>query len=222
MQEDYLVETINYKGYDIKIYQDDYPKNPRDWGNLGTIFYAHRKYILGDIDISKLGDFNDWKEIENYLIKTYKPPVILPLYLYDHSIQHIKVGDWYGVGLPQGYAEFDTGKVGYIIAERDKVLAEYKVKRVSKKLKAQVEDILRAEVEEFDDYVSGNVYGYEVEDLDESCWGFYGDYNNYLLEDAKEVIDYNIKVSRKARQNKVKTLIKKKVPLEKRTVILGV
>ena len=52
---------------------------------------------------------------------------------------------------------------------------------------------LHAEVEEYAEYLAGNVYGYEVLDEDgndiESCWGFIGDYECGALEEARGVVN---------------------------------
>lgn len=42
------VDTIDYKGYTIRIESDDDPLNPREWDNLGTMVCWHRNYDLGD------------------------------------------------------------------------------------------------------------------------------------------------------------------------------
>ncbi|HUX02457.1 MAG TPA: hypothetical protein VMY35_15960, partial [Phycisphaerae bacterium] len=50
------------------------------------------------------------------------------------------------------------------------------------------EACLRAEVSTYDDYLTGQVFGYVVEDEDgndlDSCWGFYGE--DYCRETARE------------------------------------
>jgi hypothetical protein len=55
---------------------------------------------------------------------------------------------------------------------------------------AKAEACLRAEVQEYDSYLTGDVYGYVVaagEDDEESCWGFYG--YGYVCEDAREAAE---------------------------------
>jgi hypothetical protein len=62
----------------------------------------------------------------------------------------------------------------------------------------QVEDLLRSEIKTYDDYLTGNVYGYKIkapdgEELDDACWGFFGDpKESGLLEAAQNVVDYTI------------------------------
>jgi hypothetical protein len=56
---------------------------------------------------------------------------------------------------------------------------------------------LIAEVKAYDDFITGNAYGYEIakdgEDID-SCWGFSGDdfEGNGLIEMAKNFIESDI------------------------------
>lgn len=51
----------------------------------------------------------------------------------------------------------------------------------------------KAFLQEMDDYYNGNVYGFKVLDSDGeeiengSCWGFIGDYDGYILEEAKSI-----------------------------------
>jgi len=46
MGESLLTETVD--GFQIDIYQDEYPENPRGWGNLGHMVCWHSRYNLGD------------------------------------------------------------------------------------------------------------------------------------------------------------------------------
>ena len=220
MYNECLIDEVSYKGYRIKTYQDDEPDNPRDWDNLGKIFYGHKRYVLGEVDVRKeFEDCYSWDDVEKRIIELYDPLVILPLYLYDHGILRIKIGDFYDSQLPQGYAYFDTGMVGFVIAERDKVRKEYKVKRISKKLREQVKQILEDEIDVFDKYLSGQVYAYSIEDTDIACSGFY-DYDE-MVKYAKEEVDGIVEKARKDKQAKLKAMIKNSVPIDKRQAILA-
>ena len=59
--------------------------------------------------------------------------------------------------------------------------------------------LLRAELEELDAVLQGEVYGYAVEDADgetvDSCWGFIDPYDSRpglwgVLEEAREALEY--------------------------------
>jgi hypothetical protein len=79
---------------------------------------------------------------------------------------------------------WDSGQVGYIYITREKIRSEYSAKRISKKLLERVRGYLVGEVKTYDMYLTGDVYGYTVEDSEgndvDSCWGFFG------MEDVKE------------------------------------
>ncbi len=91
--------------------------------------------------------------------------VILPLYLYDHSgitISHGSFSD-----------KWDSGQVGWHYITK---------KSLEENWNGDVEaakKCLQAELDEYDNYLRGNVWGYVVENEDgdtiDSCWGFIGD-----------------------------------------------
>jgi len=45
---DDCLDEQDYKGYSIKIYQDQDPPNPRNFDHLGTMICIHPRYKLGD------------------------------------------------------------------------------------------------------------------------------------------------------------------------------
>jgi len=114
-------------------------------------------------------------------------PVMLPLYLYDHSGITMRTT---GFSCP-----WDSGQVGFIYVTKEKLRQEYSVKRVTGATIKRAEGVLKGEVETYDDYLTGNVWGYSIEvtssetcdtcghtdhptEFDDSCWGFYGDPRN--------------------------------------------
>ena len=103
--------------------------------------------------------------------------VMLPLYLYDHSGITMSTGSF---GCP-----WDSGQVGFIYMTREKAEENWpSLKDDPDALRLKAEERLEAEVEVYDQYLTGEVYGYVIEDDDgeevESCWGFYGE------EDAQQ------------------------------------
>lgn len=176
------METIleeKYKDHVIKIYNDFDPENPiKEWDMLGEFVCFHRNY-----DLSNTDRFDSAEEVIEY-IET-EDVAFLPLYLYDHS------------GITMSTTPFscpwDSGQVGVILVDKSKVMKEFSRKKWSKRLRAKVEKILKAEVETFDKYLTGQVYGYVIEDKEEvehidSCWGFY-DEPEAVMQRAKDFID---------------------------------
>ena len=163
------MEQIEQSGLIIEICQDENPDSPRENDNVGTMVCWHNRYKLGDKhDFQTPQDFNEWKNLE---ISTGEDFTILPLYLYDHSGITMSVN--------QFSCPWDSGQVGWIFVTKSKLKKEkIDIKRA--------EDILRAEVEEYDKYLTGDVWGYVIKDGKNvlgSCWGFYD--KEYMLEEAK-------------------------------------
>jgi hypothetical protein len=69
-------------------------------------------------------------------------------------------------------------------------------KRITKPILERARKNLLAEVEIYDQYLRGEIYGYGIYDEDggdiDSCWGFFGDPKDCLIPEAKRAIDYHI------------------------------
>ena len=163
-----IIENEKYK---LEIFDDLNPCSPREFDNLGTMVCFHRRYNLGDETELKSSDFSSWEELESYLYKEENALIAIPVFMYDHS------GLWINT---TGFScPWDSGQVGYIYVSKEKVRREYSCKRISKKLKKMIREMLCSEVDLYNDYLSGNVYGFtltdkeNVEEIDSSC-GFYG------------------------------------------------
>jgi hypothetical protein len=94
--------------------------------------------------------------------------VILPLNLYDHGGITMSTT---GFSCP-----WDSGQVGYIHCAPGKIADEW---GGHSDAKAKATACLEAEVKEYDQYLTGQVYGHVIEDDEgnhlDSCWGFYGE-----------------------------------------------
>ena len=163
-----IIENEKYK---LEIFDDLNPCSPREFDNLGTMVCFHRRYNLGDETELKSSDFSSWEELENYLYKEEDALIAIPVFMYDHS------GLWINT---TGFScPWDSGQVGYIYISKEKVRSEYNCKRISKKLKEMIREMLCSEVDLYNDYLSGNVYGFTLtdkenaEEINSSC-GFYG------------------------------------------------
>jgi len=176
--------------YLIEVVEEQYPESPRNWDNLGTMVCFTRSYNLGDDHNYRRDDYGSWTELKNDIIKNENVGVILPLYLYDHS------------GITMNTTGFscvwDSGQVGFIFISKEKMLKEYGGKIVTKKLKERVEKYLVGEVETYDQYLRGEVYGYKIYEVitcseghehlteKDSCWGYYGEEG--CMEEGEQVV----------------------------------
>ena len=180
----------------LEIFQDENPESPRSWDNMGTMVCFHNRYRLGDVHGLRTDMFSGWEEMKQFIVRKYDAAVILPLYMYDHSGITIKTTPF--------DCRWDSGQIGFIYATRKAIRESYGVKLVTKKVKERVEQHLLVEVETYDQYVTGDVYGFKLktvsvladgneegeeegEEENDSCWGFYGtDWKNNGIFDHVE------------------------------------
>jgi len=181
-----MSEEITHKGITIRIQQDEDPMNPRsEFSNLGKMVCFHKQYNLGDKHNWQSEDYAGWDEMEAAIRKQEKVAVILPLFLMDHSGLSMRCSsDTFRACDSAGW---DWGQVGFIYVAREDVLKEYgKVTRATLK---QAEQVLRGEVEVYDQYLTGDIWGYTVDPdgEDESLWGMFG--YEYCVQEAKDVAE---------------------------------
>ena len=156
-------------GYEIKIYPDyDYP-SPLDWDMLGTFVHWHTRLDMGNDRIDKPENQKEYDQ----LVKSFEG-VVLPVYVPDHGqIQR---------------------QIGFIYVKAVDVRKEYKVERISLKLRETVKQLLTSEIEVWSDWISGDVYSYEIVfngEVIDSCGGFFGSDHKHLLEHAKYFVEHH-------------------------------
>ena len=180
-----MKNIIENEKYQLEIFEALDPTNPREFDNLGTMVCFHRRYKLGDDSDLDSSDFSSWEELEEYLYKTEKALIVIPVFMYDHSGLTVNTT---GFSCP-----WDSGQIGHIYVSKEKIRNEYGCKRISKKLKEHIHEILVSEVSIYNDYLIGNVYEFHITDkengkvVSSSC-DFYGtDYmENGLFDYASE------------------------------------
>lgn len=147
--------------------------------------------LINGLEIDKALELagSNIKDIINKAIE--KHYIILPLYLYDHSGITISTGPF--------SCPWDSGQIGYIYITKEKAKKEYSWKYMNKSRIKKIIGYLESQVETYDQYLTGDVYGYIISNEDnnhiDSCWGFFGhDYKeNGLLEMAENAIDCELR-----------------------------
>ncbi len=87
---------------------------------------------------------------------------------------------------------------------------------LSKDIIKKIYESLQQEIDVYNEFLSGQVYGYYIMGID-SCTGYYGEEGiKTMTQEAKDSIDYHIKEQQKKHCAKLKSLIKGKVPLDYR------
>lgn len=190
-----MTETHKYKGMEFMIDTDECPDNPREmWDHLGTMISFHRKYDFSDkSDLAKEVLRMDIEEREKFLAND---AIWLSLYLYDHS----------GITMnTTGFTDsWDSGFIGYIFVTKQKLREEWgKGKWKTKKIL----EYLKGEVFTFNQYLTGDIWGYVIDDgpYSDSLWGIYG--YKEAIEAGKNAIDWIIKYKEQVHDNMVQILV---------------
>lgn len=208
-----ILETIEYKGLTIEIYPDDNAENPiKEWDMVGEFCCWHRRYDLGNSKQfgNRLGEPEEARACAKQT-----GSLLFDLYMYEHS----------GIVLSLSNSSYpfndrwDSGQLGYVLVDREQALKEFGKKRLSKALKQRIAQIVEGEVETYNQYLSGDIYGYIVrskdgEDID-SCWGFYG--LDAVEKEAKSIVDCKVKELVKKHFEQLKHWIRNRVPFGYRT-----
>ena len=165
-----IIETIEYKNYQIQLCYDTFPDNPRNWDNLGVINCFHKRYNLGEAhNFSEPQELIDW--IEANQDKIY----YLPLYMYEHGNITISATPF--------QCRFDSGQIGFIYITKELAEAEGIKKPY---------DLLAHEIKVYDHYLKGETYGAMILDQSgeviDSQFGYLGD-TDEVIKEAKGMID---------------------------------
>lgn len=171
---------------------DDEPVNPRtDYDNMSKFICFHKRYTLGDKHDYKSDDYANWDEIRAKLIEDYDPISIRQVSMIDHSGLSVWIGD------PN--CPWDSGVIGFIFIPKAVAFKEFGVTEVTPELVAKIDALLEYDIENYDDYLTGNCYGFrhvkivtcdqghEHEQEINSCWGFLGDIDDCgILDELPE------------------------------------
>ena len=197
------METFNHKGFVVEIYQCQETDSPNDWGNEDCfIVYDHRNFCVERKGFDPQDIFDHIEQTKRWFYSGYW---VFPLYAYIHS----------GVALSLGRNSYpftchwDTSFRGFALVKRTKGWSYTNEKAVQ---------IAQSLIEEWNNYLSGNVWGYSWECG--ACGGYYGNPDEYMIDEVKAEIDaYIIDENRKRLEQhaaSVKIWAKNRVPLQYR------
>ena len=181
------IETIDYRGYKIKIYQDEgYNISPDEDKNEDLFLVGyHRDFTVERDDVLTkricqvvMGDEPDDDEQRQEAKDIKKKYHVFGLEAYIHS----------GVSLALSREgnfcdrQWDVSQLGAVFVGKEVWKGKKKAREVALSL-----------IEEWNSYLSGEVYGYVLEDKEEnmldSCWGYVGDIK-YCIEEAERVCNH--------------------------------
>ena len=176
------------KNFTYEIVQDGHPESPREWDNFGRMICFHKNYNLGDKHEYKTSQFDNWNELKQQLIND-GAKVILPLYLYDHSGITISTTSFND--------RFDSGQIGFVYCTEEDMSDNGMAGKIDEE-RATI--LMKGEIETYDAYLRGDVYGYKIfvnetcslghvhKDEIDSCYGYYSEED--AEHEAQSVLDY--------------------------------
>ena len=247
--------TLEYKGFEIEVnYEEGCSINPfEDWDYEFPIMVHNssydKDYSKGEIH-SYLGDYltlNQIKRNQKKILGLFEPYYSLSDFNLDYplgeytgddraEILQEKLQEWQSEsvenliafcevfdimhynGITRGYSQGDYAEVFVCPTP------EY-FKRVGTNPKDVKESWFEDTVKLYGHWAWGDVFWYNIEEVNDSCGGFYGDdfESNGLLEYARNAIDCHIEAEKEKerkeelkRQQKLKEYIKNNVPLNYR------
>jgi hypothetical protein len=165
--------------YTMKLVQDESAESPRENDNFGTMVCWHSRYNLGDVQ--------DPKETPAEFVRKHKRDLMIPLFLMDNGDLTMRTSDTeFRACDAHGW---DWGLVGFIYATQEQIAKEFEG---TPDPVAAAQALLECEVETYDQYSRGDVWGVVIDDEDgelvDSCWGFYG--YQYAKEEGERMLAY--------------------------------
>lgn len=172
------METIEYKGYTIKIdYDDDLIESPLEWttpeerGSWFVLYHRHYNLPL-EIDVN-LNDYTSWTDVANNHPEIKNKPVKFVRW-FEHSGVAVSLRD------DESGTNWDAGIVGIIVGETT--------------------EHIESAFNEWKMYIEGDIYNYTVTDIQgkhvDSLGGIFG--YAHGVELAKKAVDYDLKHNRRA------------------------
>ena len=164
------------KKFELEIVQDNYPNNPRHDDNVTTMVCFHKRYELGDKTDYRSDNYDSWDELKEQIESDYKVLMIKPLYMYDHSGITISTSSF--------SCQWDSGQIGWVFIDK-KRLTNICGEGIYTDM--ELNEWIEGEVDTYDKYLTGEVYCYEVYEIEtcdkghehktlvESCGGYFGE-----------------------------------------------
>lgn len=199
------IETIIYRGHEIKTYHDDNPiDDQEDLFNAGYLIYDHRQCSIAPKgkDPSFAGVINQlWRESKDDTTEIDgEYCFIFPVFAHIHGDVILYISEVTARRFePTG---FDISMRGFVVIKQ---CEEFYYRDVA------LEEAHRI-VNSYNMLLSGEVYGYQSDFG--SCWGYWGrDGYKQMIAEAKDEIDGELHYLMKKRFETLKRYIKNKVPI---------
>lgn len=158
----------------LQIVRDEDPHNPRADDTFSTMLCFHSGYNIGDNHSYNKDDYGGWDSLKHFIVKDERPLIIKELHMYDHGGIAISTSPF--------SCRWDSGQIGYVWISQnhiDHIGCHMQDSETWQDYINRLDRYLENEVTEYNDYLQGNVYGFQLLDdnknVIDSCYGFIGD-----------------------------------------------
>ena len=169
----------------VEIYYDTESESPRLWSPMTKFVMSHNRYNLpNEIDFP-FDDYDSWEEVDVELFKDFN--WVFPVYMLDHGGTRLSLKSFND--------PWDSGIVGFICLSLSEASSNF---ALGTDWDEKARQVAEAELEEWDNWMNGNVFGFRVfEDTEEiECnqqWGFIGDHDTSgLMDELKSELKYKL------------------------------
>ena len=221
-----LVETIPYNGYEIGVFRDLDPGNPRtdrsqvgvftflgEWQHISDINAERRAGGIGEdrsyVDVDPKYAYDSVETLKENILQKHPGALLFP----------VMAAQTQG-GTTHIYFESDLDRAnGIIYVPKEVAIKEWggKSGRLDKTVREKTRKYIEGEVQEYEDWSDGEVYGYMVRvpggKWEGGVWGFWPEHDKggrteeelgYMLSEAKAEVDGMGPIEKKVKVDAVK------------------
>ena len=182
--------AFQHRGYIVRVQPDPDPMDPREQDQVTKMAFFHNRYRLGDRATGySSADYRGWAQMADAIRKQEKPALMKPVYMYDHSGLTISTKPF--------SCPWDSGQIGFCWITKDRAQSELGIRRATVRNSLKLDKVLEAEIEQYDQFLRGEVYGIIIVNPDgveiDSSWS-YGpddvkDEKSYAVLEGFQAID---------------------------------
>jgi hypothetical protein len=188
------LDTREVGSFKVHLMPDEEPFDPRENDNGAVLALFHNRYTLANESGLSTDQFSGWGDMLRHIQSIALLGIVVPVYMIDHSGIALRAGRDFSDCDPGCW---DSGQVGFAYCTQD----IWDTNVGNEITDATVRGLIEAEVEEYDQYIRGDCYGYIVEDPNgqqlDSCWGYF-DSKFALSEGEGSARHYAAQLSTKA------------------------
>jgi len=159
---------LEHENKTVKLYRQQHPLDPLELPSPVILELSHGRYDLGNRD-ANTDDHDGWAGVEEEIRDDHDVIAIKKVYLLDHGGLRISTTPF--------RSKWDSGKVGFAYVTEES-LPDYSDSEHDRPDQDKIRNWIDDRVKQYDQYLRGEVYRYEIEKDGEEidrCGGFYGD-----------------------------------------------